>query len=363
MRTTSLLFGLPILLAAAGAAQAAEQARQSVSIRFALVAGGSRVECGKDIPGLGVNKINAKLRDARFYVSTPALIDKNGKEVPIALDRNEWQNAYVALLDFENNTGHCRGGNAATNDSIKGTVPVGRYKGLTFTVGVPTLVKGPDGKDIVLNHSNFATAEAPLDIQSMAWNWQGGRKFIKFEIEPEGGVTRQPLPVRAANEGGASEGGKAEGAKADAGKTDAAKPEVAKLKDPVQVNADGTVTMVAWMLHFGSTGCKGDPLTGAIISCATGNHAPVRLSSFDPAKNYVVFDVQTMLAGIDLNHDKGGATGCMSGLADPECQQIYESLGLNFNETAPDANDQGKPSGVGAKVFSVGSNVLADAKK
>jgi hypothetical protein len=85
--------------------------------------------------------------------------------------------------------------------------------------------------------------------------------------------------------------------------------------------------------------------------------------SFDPAKNHVVFDVQTMLAGIDLNHDKGGATGCMSGLADPECQQIYESLGLNFNETALDANDHGKPSGVGAKVFSVGSNVLADAKK
>ncbi len=37
--------------------------------------------------------------------------------------------------------------------------------------------------------------------------------------------------------------------------------------------------------------------------------------------------------------------------------------GLNFNETALDANDHGKPSGVGAKVFSVGSNVLADAKK
>ncbi|WP_371441460.1 MbnP family protein [Methylosinus sp. R-45379] len=61
---------------------------------------------------------------------------------------------------------------------MTGGVPAGKYKGLVFTVGVPSLAKDAQGNDVALNHSNLATAPAPLDVQGMNWGWQAGRKFI-----------------------------------------------------------------------------------------------------------------------------------------------------------------------------------------
>jgi hypothetical protein len=362
MRAHPLVLSLPLLIAACGVGFAAEPAKpQAVTIRFALQSGNDPVACGQDVKGLGVNKISAKLRDARFYISAPALIDKAGKEVPIALDHNEWQYANVVLLDFENKTGSCNG-TEGMNTVIAGAIPPGRYKGLTFTVGVPSVVKGEDGKDVVLNHSNTATAPAPLDLQSMAWSWQAGRKFIRFEIEPEGGVTRKPQPPRpegARGEGGRGEGG--EGASAEGGRGGGRPEGQREPREQPRVNADGTITVTKWMLHFGSTGCKGDALIGDIVSCASPNRAPVTLASFDPATQQVVLDLQSLVAGIDLNRDEGGATGCMSNAADPECAKIFENLGVNLKQTALDANDQGQPSKAGGHVFRVAPRTkLAD---
>ncbi|MGB5086540.1 MAG: MbnP family protein, partial [Methylocystis silviterrae] len=138
--------------------------RQPVAIRFALAAGDQPVECGHDIAGLGTGGRPAQLHDARFYIAAPALIDAAGHEVPIELEQNDWQYANLALLDFENKTGKCVG-SADVNDTIKGSAPRGRYKGFSFVIGVPSVVKDKDGKDVILNHSNFATAPAPLDLQ------------------------------------------------------------------------------------------------------------------------------------------------------------------------------------------------------
>lgn len=339
-------------LAAVGGAQAAAKGdgneRQPVAIRFALAAGDQPVECGRDIAGLGTGGQPAQLHDARFYIAAPALIDAAGHEVPIELEQNDWQYANLALLDFENKTGKCVG-SADLNDTIKGSAPRGRYKGFSFVIGVPSVVRDKDGKDVILNHSNFATAPAPLDLQSMTWNWQAGRKFIKIEVDPEGGVTRPPLkpksPADAANGAGAQ--GDKSGDKSDGAPLMADAPKAA----PLRVNEDGTITVSTWMLHLGSTGCRGDAVKGEITSCTNPNRIPVKFASFDPARQRVVFDLKPLFAGIDLGKDKGFSTGCMSGPADPECTPMFENLGLRLKETAPDANDAGQSSGVSTKIF------------
>jgi hypothetical protein len=336
-------------LAAIGVAHAAKidaNERQQVAIRFALGAGDQPVECGRDISGLGTGGQPAQLHDARFYVSAPALIDAAGHEVPIELEQNDWQYANLALLDFENKTGKCIG-TADVNDTIKGSVPRGRYKGVSFVIGVPSVIQDKDGKDVVLNHSNFATAPAPLDLQSMTWNWQAGRKFVKIEVDPEGGVTRPPPPPKnpaaAANGAGAPAGDKPDGGAplmADAPKT-----------APLRVNSDGTITVSTWMLHLGSTGCRGDATKGEITSCTNPNRIPVKLVSFDSAKQRVVLDLKPLFASIDLGKDQGFSTGCMSGPADPECTPMFENLGLRLKESAPDANDAGQSTGAPTKIF------------
>lgn len=349
MRAFFIFIGVATTIATLGGARAEpnghQTGKQSVAIRFALVAGRQPAECGRDIHGLGTGGKAAQLHDARLYVSDVALIDGAGRETPVELEQNEWQYASVALLDFENKTGKCVG-TESVNDTIRGVAPTGRYKGVSFVVGAPSLAKGPDGKEVVLNHSNFATAPAPLDLQSMSWNWQGGRKFFKIELDPEGGVTRPPPPPRPTppNVG------------ASAPSTD--KPDAPAMADapkaaPLRVNDDGTITVATWMLHLGSTGCRGDAVKGEITSCASPNRIPVRFSSFSPARQKIVLDLEALFAGIDLGRDKGFSTGCMSGPGDPECVPMFENLGLRLKETAPDANDSGKPSGVATKIFRV----------
>ncbi|HEY8163820.1 MAG TPA: MbnP family copper-binding protein [Methylocystis sp.] len=347
MRTFTMLTLFIAVFAPSGVARAAhdnQDDKQQITIRFSLAAGNNPVRCGQDIAGLGTGGRPAQLRDARLYISAPALIDSAGREVAIELEQNDWQYANVALLDFEDKTGKCVG-NADVNDSIRGVAPRGRYRGISFLVGVPSLTEDHDGKNIVLNHSNFATAPAPLDIQAMAWNWQAGRKFIKIEVDPEGGVTRPPLPPKPENANAAANAGdKPDSAPAMA---DAAK------SAPPKLNADGTITVSTWMLHLGSTGCHGDAVKGEITSCASANRIPVRFASFDPSRQRVVLDLKALFAGIDLGQDKGFSTGCMSGPADPECTPMFENLALRLKETAPDANDAGKSTGAVTKVFRV----------
>ena len=255
-RVAVAIGGLAAISVAHAANKPDASERQPVAIRFALTAGDQPVECGRDIAGLGAGGQPAQLRDARFYISAPALIDAAGREVPIELEQNDWQYANLALLDFENKTGKCIG-SADVNDTIKGSAPRGRYKGISFVIGVPSVGQDKDGKDVVLNHSNFATAPAPLDLQSMTWNWQAGRKFVKIEVDPEGGVTRPPLkpksPADAAN-----------GAGAPGDKSDGGAPPMADAPKaaPLRVNEDGTITVSTWMLHLGSTGCRGDAVEG-----------------------------------------------------------------------------------------------------
>ena len=178
------------------------------------------MQCGTRLTGVGSGKVNAELRDLRFYVSNVALINAQGQAVPLTLDANDWQSQDVALIDLEDASGTCaEAGTPAMNSLLQGTVPAGNYRGLQWTVGVPAR----------LNHSDHASAGKPLDIQAMAWSWQAGRKFVKIEINPEGGVAR-PAPAAA-------------------GKT--------------------------FFVHIGSTGCTGNPVTGETIGASTAAGPPM----------------------------------------------------------------------------------------
>lgn len=271
-----------LLWCAACAAPAAEPPLRAVEIPFALELGGVPVRCGQSYPAPGRGQAPVRLRDARFYVSAAYLIDAAGERVPLRLAQDAWQYLDVALIDFEDGSGGesgCQGGTPELNTVLRGRVPDGTYAGLVFDIGVP--VEGRDGgQRIALNHSSTETAPPPLDVVAMGWSWQVGRKFVKIELLPQGGVVRQ---------GGMGK---------------------------------------VWTLHLGSTGCAGNPAGGDEVACSRSNRVAVALPGFQPGRDRVVLDLDALFAGLDLGVDGGGASGCMSGPTDPECGPIFSALGL-----------------------------------
>ncbi len=142
----------------------------------------------------------------------------------------------------------------------------------------------------------------------MSWSWQAGRKFLSFDIEPAGGIT---------------------------------KPDGSKAR--------------TWFVHLGSTGCTGNPATGEIVACLRPNRFTVTLGHIDLATQRVELDLATLFKSTDLSIDQGGAIGCMSGFDDPDCSGIFEQLGLNLVETSPGAGDAGKQRRRGlSPIFSAG---------
>lgn len=293
------LFSCSVIAAAAATLVACggggDEGPLAVDIQFAAVAGTTPVGCGTPAKGLGVNAIDADIKDLRFYVSNAAMVRDDGVEVPITLVANDANNLTVGsdrvtLIDLENATGACptATGTAATNGSLKGTVPAGTYTGVKMTMGVP----------FALNHTLYSdptTAKAPLDIGAMAWSWQGGRKFAKIEVTAPAGVT-WAAPT--------------------------------------------------FNVHLGSTGCVGNPATGTqISSCAAPNRMDFKLASFNPTSQKVAVDLQALLAGTDITVNAAGAAGCMSGGTDPECANVFNALAIDWKA---DGTGTGLPISGGA---------------
>ena len=263
---------------------------QAVSIQFAAQANGKDAQCGavNEIANLGSTNKTAEIQDLRFYVSALELVNDKGQAVAVTLDKNTNQDFGVALLDFENATGACAGGDAKTNTVITGKIPTGTYTGIKFTLGVPDTVVDTSGNTIILNHSNTTAITAPLDVAAMAWSWQGGRKFAKIEFKPTGGVTNQ--------------------------------------KGTPETTDDATVS--SWVVHMGATGCTGSDAAG--YSCTNPNLAKVSFDSFDVSKQKVVLDVPALLAQSDISVNQNSAIGCMSGTTDKECPAVFDTLGLDL---------------------------------
>ncbi len=242
---------------------------QRVEVSFSAVVGDSALTCG-ELGTLGVNSASASLRDFRMYVHDVSLLGVDGEKYPLTFeDTGVWQSAEVALLDFEDATGTCDNGNGLTNTVIVGAVAGGvQFDGIQFTVGVPE----------ELNHTNSATAEAPLNVTGMDWNWTAGRKFLRLDLIVDG-------------------------------------------------------SEVDYRIHLGSTMCDGDP--GATVTCARANRATVELTGFDPTSTPVVVDIESLVSGIAIEANTTDTPpGCMSGPTDPDCPAAFDALGIDFTTGA-----------------------------
>ncbi len=252
-------------------------------IRFAAKVGNQPFSC-RTTYSLGKPATSQVASDFRFYVSEVALIDTQGKAVPVKLEQDgKWQYQNVALLDFEDKTGACVNGTAETRDRIVGTVPKGNYTGLKFTLGVP----------FGLNHEDSVLAPSPLNLTGLWWNWQLGYKFVRIDL------LRPPMAQ--------SKGNQAHQAHGDAGKSS------------------------GFPIHLGSTGCQAATSSDKPTSCENPNRATVVFTRFDPSKNLVVADLAQLVTTSNLNQNQlKTAPGCMSEPNDRGCMGIMTSLGLSF---------------------------------
>ncbi|HLO93203.1 MAG TPA: MbnP family copper-binding protein [Burkholderiaceae bacterium] len=290
------LMAIPLSLLSAcggggGDTTPAPGAPRSITLSFSAVAGTTPVKCGTAVTGLGSSNADAQLKDLRFYVSNVKLVRADGSRQDLTLSADDDWNLSkdgnsVTLIDLEDGTGACSGGTAAMNAQVKGTVPAGSYVGVEWTVGVP----------FAMNHSDYATATRPLDVQAMAWSWQSGRKFAKIEVTDPAG-------------------------------------------------AAGIWSAKTFNVHLGSTGCTGNPASGETVSCLAPNRMAVAFASFNPDSQRIAVDVRALLAGNDVTRNLAGAAGCMSGGTDPECLKVFESLAIDWKA---DGKGSGLPLGNGS---------------
>jgi uncharacterized repeat protein (TIGR04052 family) len=252
---------------------------REIELQFEARVGSAVFDCTETYDQIGTSKVRVSMSDFRFYVYDVRLIDEADREVPLELTQDgQFQLENVALLDFENRTGSCVNGTPDTNALVKGVVPEGRFKGLRFGVGVPN----------ALNHSDVAATAAPLNLTAMAWTWQLGRLFTRIDARVETSSGNRPT----------------------------------------------------FVIHVGSNGCQGNPAAGQTVTCARPNRAAIELTDFDPENDKIVLDYAKLVANVAVDQDQGGESGCMASVSDPECQSLFEQLGLDLQSGSPGSSAQ-----------------------
>ncbi len=298
LKRKSILLAVVTALGAYGQVQA-QTDTQKIAINFEAWVGDREFSCGESYEGVGVNQSTITPTDFRFYVSDVALIDEAGNAVPLELAQDgKWQHQNVALLDFEDGTSACDNGTAEMNTMIVGTVPEGDYQSLQFTMGVPQN----------LNHSDAAIAPSPLNLTSMWWNWQGGYKFLRVDLETEQAITNV-----AETSGGHSN-------------------QTGIFQHGQDTHQDAGSN--AYLIHLGSTGCS-ESAQSDLFGCANPNRVDVVLEDFSFEDNVVVADLAELLAESDLTTNEANTpNGCMSSPEDGDCLPIMQSLNLSSGDVA-----------------------------
>jgi uncharacterized repeat protein (TIGR04052 family) len=120
-----------------------------------------------------------------------------------------------------------------------------------------------------LNHLDPVTARAPLNYTVMHWHWLSGYKFIRAAIGTE---------------------------------------------------KDG------FYLHLGSSRCDG---SAAGFICKSPNRVKVLISSFDPARQKIIFDLKKLFEDIDLTDGIPG--DCSSGPDQPSCAGPFRALAVGID--------------------------------
>lgn len=273
MRTSTLMLGGGLCAAAIATASAAGAAEQAFEIRFAAKVGGAPLVCGKTYPGVGTTKADIRLQDFRLYVSNVRLLKSGGGEVALRLDQDGvWQDADLALIDFEDASGNCNG-NTATHVVVRGKAPAGRYTGLVFDLGVPQ----------AMNHQDPTNARPPLNFSALSWPWRAGYKFVTIDFDASA---------------------------------------------PTNPKAAG------FSIHLGSTDCgEGALRSPPQAPCRLQNRPTYRFEAFDPARQTVVFDLAALVADNDVTlNTPGTPAGCMSGDNDDDCAGVMKRFGLAFRQ-------------------------------
>ena len=264
-------------LAAAAALACGDPEPTAVTIQFRAQVAGEPFSCTATYEGLGTTNASVQFTDLRLYVHDVRLVRESGEEVPLTLEEGDFQSDRVALLDFETREGTCQNGTAETHDAITGAAPgFGDYVGLRFTVGVPA----------ELDHLDSATSPAPLNVPGMFWSWAAGYRYLRVDM------------ITSANP--------------------------------------------SFVFHMGSSGCDGTPDDG--FTCAYEHRAEIALDDFDPTREAVAIDLAALLARTDLDFindpDSDPIPGCMSGVDDPQCPDLYAPLGIPFREDSPAEDPQ-----------------------
>ena len=240
---------------------------ESIDLTFQARVGNEAFACGQTYANIGTTRTSLTPADLRFYVHDIRLVTDTGAEHPLHLDNTDAQGSGIALLDFEDGTGPCaESGTPSMNMSLTGTAAAGRYTELRFRIGVPQQ----------LNHLALEAAQAPINVSSMYWGWLGGYKYLRFE----GRTTGQPM---------------------------------------------------GFFFHLGATDCTGFPMRGEQRVCVNGNRPEVRVAlpaDFTPTTHRFVVDVARWMAGVDLDTNQSGASGCMADVDDLDCPSYMASVGL-----------------------------------
>jgi uncharacterized repeat protein (TIGR04052 family) len=293
------LFATPfvslLILTCTALTSASAQTNQPVTLRFAAAINGAPFACGKSYSNIGATKSTITPTDFRMFVSAIELLTDAGKAVPVALRQDGvWQYKNIALVDFEDSIGPCGNGTTATHTEVTGTVPVGKYTGVRFTMGVP----------FELNHGDPTVAPSPLNITAMFWNWQGGYKFLKADMNSKG------LPAKAAMDKMAS----GHGNQGSHGDSDAS----------------------GYSVHLGSTACAAASRTESPTGCKNPNRVTVTFDKFDSARNVIVADLGAILSGANVDFNTPDTSpGCMSFPKDADCPAVMNALGLAYDGMAP----------------------------
>ena len=293
----------------------AQSETKEVAIDFEAWVGDREFVCGESYEGIGTSEATVTPTDFRFYVSDVALIDEDGNAIPLELEQDgKWQYQNVALLDFEDGTNGCDNGTAEINTTVVGTVPEGDYQSLQFTMGVP--------ED--LNHEDAAIAPSPLNLSSMWWNWQGGYKFLRIDLETDEAIANSQM--NHSNTDRANE-----------------QPSIfeSEENDPQDTHNGSNVgqdtaehNSNAYLIHIGSTGC-GDSAQSNLFNCANPNRVDVTLEDFNPENNVVIADLAELLAQSDLTTNEANTgAGCMSSPEDSDCMPILQNLSLSSSDMA-----------------------------
>lgn len=220
---------------------------------------------------LGATGASSSITDFRFYVHDVRLVDAEGAEVPLALTQDGLWQHQGLALLDFED----RTGGCSNGTTETRTIVEGTAPAGDY-VGVAFKVGVPEA----MNHLDNATAPSPLNLSALFWSWSSGYKFLRVDAVADGG------------------------------------------QGPFN-------------LHLGATGCTGDPALGDAVTCTNPNVMEVALGGFDPMTSVVVFDYASVVAEVDLTTDGGGAPGCMSGGADPECVAVFPSLGLDIATGLP----------------------------